>query len=165
MALQTTNFNDFSGRIAYKIKGTVVSEKEVEDDSIEAMQLLEEAWVDFEEVLGANMVNLDAYFSEDWAEHIHVNFDFEDRTFSPDWNSAEAGLHIPKEELIQAAEQRAEEDNTELGYVLGDWSYRAEKADHIRYDGVLVDTFAEVQARNDQPDDASDRIYGGGRYQ
>lgn len=120
------------------------------------------------EDLGINIINLGAYLHDHWNEGCQKEIEIkEDRTFVPDWSTTTMSLVLPKDELIEAAKMKADEDRSHFIYVLGNWTYLARKGDHVADSSAtrLKRIFDEVMENNDYnpPEDATTAEYGGGR--
>jgi len=119
----------------------------------------------YDEVLRANIINLDGFLHGTWSERITNEIDLGNRkTFVIDFREVTANLDLRTDELVKAAESRAAEDNSKAAYVLGNWVYIARKADHIPSALAIETAFERVSQQPDQPDDATNEELGGGKY-
>lgn len=160
-----TDFDEFESRAVYTLEGWV-SEDVDENEFTKATQasITTEATLEYDEMLRASIVNLDAWLNPNWKERFTNEFKISDeKTFIPDSNETSLTLDIRGKELIEGAKARAAEDNTEAAYVLGGWAYQAKKADHISSTIVFEGAFERVSNQSDQPDDATMESYDGGR--
>lgn len=168
-----TNYDTNNAGIEYTAKGEVIEE------NIEAEELPKHSNGDnvalrspneklcWTESLGANIINLDGYFHADWRfgyDQIQLN---NNRVFIVE--DIEMSLILPKDELLEAAEKRAEEDMTHFAYILGGWACQALGADHIdavsakKIEGVFNEVMQDETIPT--PDDATCEVYDGGASQ
>jgi len=164
----TRKWDTFESRVVYEMQGTMVEHpdpKTIERRAAEA-SLHSAATLEYDEMLKANIINLDSWLMPTWAERMPREIELDnDRTFAPKWREGvEVSLDVFKGEVIEAAEQRAGEDATHPAYVLGSWAYLAAEADHLKSGQRTIEkAFEEVCERPDAPDDATTDEFGGGR--
>lgn len=158
-----SDFSDFDSRICYEMEGWVFEDIDTDQftRATEA-QAVSEMDLKFDEQLFANIINLDGWLHDHWAERMAHEFDIGDgRTFEPDWKEVTVRLDLFRDEVIEAAEKRAAEDHTEAAYVLGSWVYLAEEASHIPMCTELKMAYKEIAKREGQPDDSTTENYEG----
>lgn len=158
------DWDSFGSRVVYEMEGWVHEDIDEENftRATEA-SLTTEANLEFDEMLFANIINLDSWLRPEWRERMANEIDIGDRSFTPNWDGVTVRLDLRSDEVVKAAEQRAGEDATEPVYVLANWVYLAEKRDHIPFAGTLRAALERVEKRDDQPNDANTEEYGGGR--
>jgi hypothetical protein len=121
------------------------------------------------ERLEANIINVEAWLHDHWLESIQIPEEMElddDRTFLPDLREAEVRLNLDISEVIKAARQRAAEDSSHFLFVLGNWTYLAEKHDHVHQaTGQKLRRAFERGKQNsiNPPHNANCEEFGGGR--
>lgn len=117
------------------------------------------------EELGANIVNIDGWFNPVKFYEAPQILDMGDGAkFIPDYGTVELRFDVPRGELIDAAKQRAAEDETHIAYVLGDWAYRAENCGHVESSKPFSRAFGWAKLNiEDWPEDATTEEAGGGR--
>lgn len=122
--------------------------------------------LEWEKMLHANIVNIDAYLHDTYNERFPREFNLsEGRTFVPNWGTVTLSFGIPREELKKAARQRGQEDGIHHCYVLGNWAYLARNADHVDRSStkMFVTAFEESLGEDPTaPQDATYEEYGGG---
>jgi len=160
-----TDFDTFGSRIVYDMNGWIQTDIDT-DQFTRATEasVTTEADLRYDEMLYANIINLDAFLHETWQAQITGEIDLgNEQVFLVDFDETTLRLDLRSNELIEGAEARAGEDCTEAAYVLGNWAYLANKADHIASSFSIECAFERVAERSDQPDDATMEEYGGGR--
>lgn len=160
-----TDFEDFGSRVTYEMEGWV--HEDIDTDNFTRAtesQLTTEADLKFDELLFANIINLDSWLHVTWKERMAREIEIHpNRTFVPNWDEVTVRLDLYNDEVIEAAEKRAAEDHTEAAYVLGGWVHLAEKRDHIPSAYDLQSAYERVAEREDQPDDSTTEEHHGGR--
>jgi len=164
----STDWDTFTSRVVYEMEGSLVEQPDPESINRRATEarLMADTTLEYDEVLKANIINLDSWLRDDWAERRPGEMEIDGaRVFVPDYrNGVEVRLDLFLDEVVEAAEQRANEDATHPAYVLGSWSHLADEADHIKSGhGTIRKAFERVTERDDAPKDATDEEYGGGR--
>lgn len=155
------------GSILEKVEdGSVTGRRDAKELTIQDAAMRQMEW---RESLGANIINLEAWLHDHWLETVAIKEEMEledGRIFLPDFRTAEVRMSIDRGKLIQAARQRAKEDSTHFLYILGNWTYLAEKNDHVSsgtYD-TLWNTFRLGREKCfNPPEDATTEEFGGGR--
>jgi hypothetical protein len=171
---ESPDWESFSAGIQYEVDVTVIEDVSVSglpkhtDGSNVALRSNIKDRLSWTEDLESNIINLDGYLHDHWSEGSSREWETEDgRTLVPDWDRVELSLQIPLDELLKAAKQRASEDSSHFAYVMGNWAYLAEKADHVSDTSAraLRGQFREVMEspEYETPDDATcEEHYGGG---
>lgn len=157
------DFRYFDSRVIYEMEGWVFEDLDTDQftRATEA-RTVTETDLKFDEELLSNIINLDSWLHDSWAERMASEFDIGNgRTFEPDWNEVTVRLDLFRDEIIEGAEKRAAEDHTETAYVLAQWVYLAEKREHIPSCTELKMAYEEVAKRDDQPDDSTTDNYEG----
>jgi len=160
-----TDFDNFDSRIMYEMEGWI--QEGIDTDQFTRATeatVTTETNLKYDELLRANIINLDAFLHETWSERITNQIDLGDgKTFIGNFKETTLRLDLRSDEVVKAAEARAAEDNSKAAYVLGNWVYLAKKADHIPSAFTIETAFERVSQRPDQPDDATTEEYGGGK--
>lgn len=162
-----SNETDFpNSGIEYKATGEVVEEINASSLHTENIALRKEARLNWTEEIGKNLVNLDGVIQCTLSCDEIV--EIEDRMFEVE--NIERHLVLPKDEVIEAASRRAAEDATNIGYVLGNWAYQAEKAQQMglldRESKARLEYIFQDVINSDNYDTANNAEIeaGGGRY-
>jgi len=161
-----TDFDNFDSRIVYEMKGWMQEEVDT-DQFTRATEATVTTKTDlkYDEMLRANIINLDAFLHETWSERITSRIDLGDgKTFVVDFEETTLRLDLRSDEVVKAAEARAAEDNSKVAYTLANWVYLASIADHIPSAYTLEVAYGRISQRDDQPDDATTEEYGRGGY-
>jgi hypothetical protein len=159
-----TNYKTYDSRVIYEMEGHLRTNLNT-DNFTRATEasVTNEADLKYDELLHANIINLDSWLMPSWAERLSEKIELENGVFYPDFNNTTVRLDLRSNELVEAAQQRADEDCTEAAYILGSWVYLAEKRDHIPSAYTIQTAFERVSGWPNQPDDATTEEYRGGQ--
>ena len=175
MTEEPDDWSNFTSEVHVEVMGSIL--EKVEDGSVTGRRDAKEVTIqdsamrlmEWREPLEANIINLEAWLHDHWLETVAIKEEMEledGRIFLPDLYTAEVDIELDRGELIHAARQRAGEDSTHFLYVLGNWTYLAEKNDHVSsgtYD-TLWNTFRLGREKClNPPEDATTEEFGGGR--
>jgi hypothetical protein len=172
--IKDEDWSNYGSRVTYEIPGTMAWD--VEDDDLPrsrgeggTINSDEEVVMDFTEKLDASIINIEAWLHDHWLETIELGEYHEvgeGRVFLADLREAEVSIDFHDVEIVKAARQRAMEDSTHFLYVLGNWTYLAEKNDHVKdRTGQRLHRIFEKAKQNspNPPNDANCDEFGGGR--
>jgi hypothetical protein len=133
------DWNSFTAHVAYSIPGTVV--ESIEDDDLPRsrgqfgdLRDAAKKEMKFSEPLNANIINLESWLRDDWLEMMGMSEEMDiggKRTFLANLQEAEIHIELQTSEIVKAARQRGKEDARHFLYVIGSWTYLAEKHDHV----------------------------------
>jgi hypothetical protein len=173
--IESDEWEHYGSRVTYEIPGTMAWD--VDDEDLPrrggeggTINSDEEVTLDFTEKLKASIINVEAWLHDHWLETIELSEEFQmgdGKWFLADLRKAKVAIDFDKTELVKAARQRAMEDSTHFLYVLGNWTYLAEKNDHVKdRTGHKLHRIFERAKQNspNPPGDATCDEHGGGRY-
>jgi len=174
--LSDEEWKHYGSRVVVTVMGTTL--ERVDDDRVAGRSRAQDVEIrdaakkqmEWTERLEANIINSEAWLHGHWLETVEFPEEIEldeNRIFLPDLGTAEVAIDFHMEEVIKAARQRATEDFNHYLYVLGNWTYLAEKHDHVaERTGHKLHRAFERAKQNDPnaPSDATCEEYGGGQY-
>lgn len=172
--VEPNDFDHFGSRVTISVMGG--TDERLDDDTFNDRKTTKvllrdstKAELEWTKKLGSSIVNLEAWLHDHWLETIDLDDEInisERRSFFPDFKSATVEMDLVLGEVVKAARQRAKEDSTHFLYVLGNWTYLAEKNDHVEDRvGHKLHRFFERAKQNsiNPPNDATCDEYRGGR--
>lgn len=173
LTTEKPEWGDFSAHVAYTIPGKVV--ESIDDSDLPRsrgqfgdLRDSSEKEMKFNEPLNANIINLESWLRDDWLEMMGMSEEIDignGRTFLADLRAAEIHIELNTSEIVMAARQRGKEDSRHFLYVIGSWTYLAEKHDHVSSMTARSLRLAFERAKKNAvsaPDDATCEEYRGG---